>query len=100
MGLTVIAIVAAVLADFYHLWRVQDLVIVPFIAVFALGLLYVTIAFILRCPHCGRHIFVQWVEEPPFPNRGKGADTWASIVIKVAKRQSFQRMYCGQHYSP
>lgn len=77
----------------------DSLGIATFAILFSTSALSITIASIIRCPKCKRHLLIQWTEHPPFAEKTKlGVDAWAAIVLRAGTDQNFQCMYCGQHF--
>lgn len=80
------------------LWRSESLVLGSLGAFVGLALIYGVLAFSIKCPACSRHLLIQSFSKPPFGERIFGFDAWASIVLRVTRRQPFRCMYCGQQY--
>ena len=77
----------------------DSLGIATFAILFSTSALSITIASIIHCPKCKRHLLIQWTEHPPFAEKTKlGVDAWAAIVLRAGTNQNFQCMYCGQHF--
>jgi hypothetical protein len=75
--------------------------LIAFIAIFlSTWALYITIAFMIRCPKCMRHLLIQWTARPQHAEKTKlGAEVWAAIVLKAAMNKDFQCLECGQWFS-
>lgn len=74
--------------------------VVSLFVFFLLALAYMPLAFSIRCQSCRKHILVQWNTEPRYAQKSYGMDGWASIIVRILKREPFRCMYCGQSYSP
>ena len=80
------------------LWRSESFVFGTLGVALGLAFLYIVLALALKCPSCRRHLLLQLFSNPTFGERFLGLDAWASIVLRVVRRQPFRCMYCGQQY--
>jgi hypothetical protein len=64
-----------------------------------LAVLYIAVAFSVRCPRCSRNVLVTWTSNPPFSETFFGFEGWSAIAVRVLVRRDFRCMYCGQRYS-
>ena len=61
--------------------------------------LYLSLAFILRCPKCQRQVLIQMSSNPPHAEKLWQMDDWASVVVRILFLGCFRCMHCGQRYS-
>jgi hypothetical protein len=60
--------------------------------------IYFSLALILRCPKCHRHVINQMSRNPPHAEAFWQMDGWSSIVVRVLFSGRFRCMHCGQRY--
>lgn len=57
----------------------------------------VTVAPLLRCPHCRRRVTVQTFSPVHPASLANGASPgWASVIVRVVRDDSFVCIHCGQ----
>src|SRR5262249_19833423 len=59
------------------------------------------LAFVLRCPNCGRRVLIE-SKEPKHSAARKAdhLDYWGTVVWSVVRHQKFSCMHCGIIYRP
>jgi predicted RNA-binding Zn-ribbon protein involved in translation (DUF1610 family) len=62
---------------------------------------YTGLAFVLRCPNCGRRVLIE-SKEPKHSGARKAhqLDCWGTVVWNVVRHQEFSCMHCGMIYRP
>ena len=74
--------------------------VIPMFVTLVMAIIYLGLAFRIRCRVCANHVLIQKTTQPPFQETRQGFDGWATIVLRVLRRQPFRCMYCGQRYVP
>ena len=83
----------------YEIW---ELLYVLSLGIFLLVMgAYTGLAFVLRCPNCGRRVLIE-SKEPKHSGAQKAdhLDYWGTVVWSVVRHQAFSCMHCGMIYRP
>jgi hypothetical protein len=60
---------------------------------------HVILAFLHKCPHCGKHPTVQGFKAPHPNSLGQsGVQGWAGVVVSVIRRKRFVCIHCGTEF--
>ncbi|MGC4095739.1 MAG: hypothetical protein QM706_01370 [Nitrospira sp.] len=72
-----------------------------FIAIFlGASALHFSIAFMIRCPKCMRHLLIRWSAHPQHDEKTQlGTDVLTAIALKAVMDKAFQCLECGQWFS-
>ena len=83
----------------YEIW---ELLYVLSLGIFLLLMgVHTGLAFVLRCPNCGRRVLIESKE--PKHSAARKADHlnyWGTVVWSVMRHQEFSCMHCGVLYRP
>ena len=81
----------------YSIWELLYVLTLG-IFLFVMGA-YTGLAFVLRCPNCGRRVLIE-SKEPKHSaaRKAEHLDYWGTVVWSVVRHQEFTCMHCGVLY--
>jgi hypothetical protein len=83
----------------YGMWELLYLVQLGILVVVLV--VYIGLAFVLRCPNCSKRLLVESMgPKHPVARKEKHLDYWGTIVWSVVRHQQFACMHCGVLYRP
>jgi hypothetical protein len=81
----------------YGMWELLYVVQLGILVVVLV--VYIGLAFVLRCPNCSKRLLVELMgPKHPAARKAKRLDYWGTIVWSVVRHQEFTCMHCGVSY--